>query len=226
MKIANIHKNLLLTVDELIGDFSNALTVEINKERQLDSYLYLTSENRLRKNIKQIAQVKYDRITLEIEKAVKKVEKVYGDMDYDRASVVNIEKAIGESIALQFNRMTNSVVTILRVDQIAIRRSARKNKTSMKGALVKARSSGVIVPLYIFRDKSGRKWESLTYFKMLTNVIVYNTAREIVVDHALKAGHTEIEIIDEGLMLLDDYEELKPRLFHPNSKRLFRLVEE
>jgi hypothetical protein len=224
-EVADIHKRVLKNIEELVGDFSNALTIELNKERQQDSYVYLVAENRLKRKIKKTTLEKYNRAIAEIEATSRKISKIGPDMDYDDRVANDIVKSIGESIAVQFQRMTNSMLTIMRVDQIAIRRTSRKERVSIRKSIEMARMDGFLSPQYHFRDKSGRRWTTDAYFRMLINTFVYSTAREIAIEKAIHAGHKEIEIINGEIIKVEDYEELKSALFHPNSKKLLKMVE-
>lgn len=226
--IQEIYKSLHDNIEDIVNDLSNSLVVELNKERDSKEYVYKMSEDRLKKKIKKILINKYKKVLKEIFKTIGNIRKELKNKKYsydEKVLDVLVDNA-SKSIELQFNRMGNNVLAIMKSEQIQIRRHSKKHNVSIKESHKNLKSSLFNTPEFYFRDKSGRKWNLSSYFKMLINSLVYNVSREIVIEQAIANNIDSVLILPTNKIInTDQYEDLKIKMFHPNSKKLLKLME-
>lgn len=162
--------------------------------------------------------------------------------EYNERYVQQVFEDTFQHIAGQTERMKQAVKTSLRNDAQHIFRKASIEGTSRAKAYRTLRDTVFAKdPDFRFIDKAGRKWDSRTYFDMLTKTVMANTQRAIYANTIANEGHDLVRVTQNGakdacknwegkILSLTGATEGYPTLdeatatgevFHPNCKHRF-----
>lgn len=219
MTIKAIHKTLDRVIDLQFNSLSKSMTETLNQHRKTPNYIYRKGYNVLKRDISEIGLNSYYSIVESINKSLDEVDELIRDeapeVKYKRSVLNDIKEDVGSVILNKINLMADQLLRIARRDQVLLRREA-----SLQGIPLKKASILFDNPVYYFRDKSGRKWSTDSYVRMVVNSCIYRTARELVVEKAIASGKEGSLYIRENDEKLEFSEYENNKMFHPNSKKL------
>lgn len=110
--------------------------------------------------------------------------------EYNSKYVEQVMKDNFEHIASQTSNMALSVKQMLRREASQVMQRAAVEGLTRKEATKQLQSEIMKKdPTFQFVDKAGRKWDSRTYFEMLTRTLIHNTHREVYVNTLVNEGH-------------------------------------
>lgn len=133
----------------------------------------------------------------EFQTATKKADQWHAE--YNEKYVQQVFDDTFQHIAGQTARMEQSIKTSLRDDAKEIFRRASVDGTTRAQAYRQLRNKITNkMPDFQFIDRAGRKWDSKTYFDMLTKTVMANTMREVYANTLANEGHDLVKITQNG----------------------------